>query len=224
MTDRPILLSAPMVLALRAGRKTQTRRVMKPQPEPMLFGFHVFNAHGGLTNVAEHEVPDVGPDYVPWAVGDRLWVRENWARVPVTAYRMSEGVEQTVDPSDFDMAAIYAAGWERSIPHWRPSIHMPRWASRLTLHVTAVRVERLQALTREDAIAEGLLKHTVTGKWLAGAADPLELAEYEPADAYRQLVWDRLPQAAAYRWDANPFVVALTFDVEHVHIDRARAA
>jgi hypothetical protein len=138
VADRPIIFSGPMVRALLDGRKTMTRRVYKGRVEPQL----------GLPSEMQEDLKLRGfnlcgdvwakPRYVP---GDRLWVRENFAIVPATAYRMSEGVQQIIDPNDTDVAAIYAAGWERSIPKWRPSIHMPRWASRLTLIVEAVKIE-----------------------------------------------------------------------------------
>jgi hypothetical protein len=92
--------------------------------------------------------------------GDRLWVREAWALVPASAYRCSiddhgAPIPHRVSPCG-QWWAVYRAGWERSAPgRWRPSIHMPRWASRVTLEVTAIRVQRLQDITDEDAIAEG---------------------------------------------------------------------
>jgi hypothetical protein len=98
--------------------------------------------------------------------GDRLWVRETWAHVPITAYRCSEGVQQTANPKDPDMAVVYAAGWDRSRPgRWRPSIHMPRWASRITLEITGVRVERLQEISEDDAKAEGATARPIRKPW-----------------------------------------------------------
>lgn len=174
--DIPIIFSAPMVLALLAGRKTMTRRIPTPQWRKV----------------------------VP---GDRLWVRENFAKVPTSAYRRSEGVQQTVSPEDPDFAAIYAAGWDRSIPKWKPCIHMPRWASRLTLAVTATKIEPLQDISEEDAKAEGvepIIDHGVGNRHLHRIA-------------FEQL-WERLHGAGS--WLHPVEVVALTFAVHKINIDQ----
>lgn len=195
MADKPIIFSAPMVRALLAGRKTQTRRVIKPQPTC--------------------ERPAQIERGVRFAVGDRLWVRESFALVPPSAYRMSEGVQQTVNPdASACQAAIYAAGWERSKPHWKPSIHMPRWASRLTLGVTAVRIERLQSISDADARAEG-----VRVLPLQDAVDPSAWWEVEPgqhqartpSESFRSL-WTSINGADS--WAANPWVAAISFEVK----------
>jgi len=158
-----MLFSGPDVRALLTGSKTQARRAIKNatgafwdhaayspvvaggaiqgwrDPEGRLFGW------GTPCPACPHGVP-----------ADRLWVRETWAPVPATAYRHSDGVQQTVHPTAPDTAAIYAAGWDRSPPgRWRPSIHMPRWASRITLEIVNVRVERLHFITQDGALAEG---------------------------------------------------------------------
>jgi len=120
--------------------------------------------------------------------GDRLWVRETWARVPMTAYRCSDGVQQTICPADPDMAAVYSAGWDRSPPgRWRPSIHMPRWASRITLEITAIICERLHDLTRGDAMAEGCPYTN-----MQNGPDPRQW--------YREL-WDQINGTGS--WEAN---------------------
>lgn len=140
--------------------------------------------------------------------GDRLYVREAFTVVPRTAYAMSEGVEQTLRPNDDHDAAIYAVGWDRSKPKWRPSIHMPRWASRLTLIVEAVRVEPLQAISEADAGAEGV---AVT------YGEPFD--EYGASAQRRyELLWRHLHGADS--WAENPSVVALTFRILRGNIDR----
>ncbi|MEE7491147.1 hypothetical protein [Methylobacterium oryzae] len=246
MADRPIIFSAPMIAALLAGRKTQTRRILKPQPELMpgvSDRFHLSNAHGGIVNATEGEVREHGPDFSRFAVGDRLYVRENHAVVPSSAYRMSEGVPQTINPNDRDLAAIYAAGWERSKPRWRPSIHMPRWASRLTLLVTDVRVERLQDISRDDAIAEGatMRPHAYRGgdgwcidwspvgrpsRW---AADGKALSEEDicfsdPRTAFGSFInvlhdprWNMKGDGL---WGENPWTCAVSFSVHACNIDQ----
>lgn len=227
MTDRPIIFSAPMVRALLAGRKTQTRRILRaevPAAPPM----DAISANG----TARHPAPYLdaycgqpmtranprgmsdrwcwwtrddrpGPTFrVPHVPGDRLWVRENHAIVPWTAYRASDGVQQTRSPEDSDDAAIYAAGWERSKPRWRPSIHMPRWASRLTLVVTKVRVERLQDISEDDAADEGVILTDLN--WPTYRTNFAEL-------------WRSIHGPDA--WAANPWVAAISFSVHRANID-----
>jgi hypothetical protein len=199
MTERPILFSAEMVRAILKGDKTQTRRVMKPQPS--------FNSGGPILDYGGGVMDEVEPHWVLPKIckygdpGDLLWVRETWKLVPASAYRASEGVHQTSDPNDRDHAAIYRAGWDRSsggLP-WRPSIHMPRWASRITLRITDVRVERLQDISEDDARAEGWPGPiTETGFPIAS---PL---------AWFANVWTSINGAGA--WEANPWVWALSFE------------
>lgn len=211
MADRPILFSAPMVRALLDGRKTQTRRIIKPRGKhPSLF-------NDGWT---DSYILDPGNEEwrqkdIPIKLGDRLWVKETHAIVPRTAYRMSEGVQQTFRPNDDHDAAVYREGWERSQPgRWRPSIHMPRWASRLTLTVTEVRVERLQDINEADAKAEGV-SDEFTDYELYGQSQPYRFG-------YSAL-WNEINGPGA--WDENPWVVAYTFTVEHGNIDQiGRAA
>ncbi|MES2753821.1 MAG: hypothetical protein V4659_04075 [Pseudomonadota bacterium] len=226
MTDRPIIFSAPMVRALIAGHKTQTRRLLKLagrapdfigpagcQNDPTCWGWES-PEHGGFITVEgddKDHLPGWRNGWRDWkgayAPGDRLYVREAHALVPPTAYRMSKGVEQTVNPNaDAHQAAIYRAGFDRSTGgfRWRASIHMPRWASRLTLTVTEVRVQRLQDISEADAMAEGCL--------------PARWDFQTPADHYRDL-WNALHGAEA--WGANPWVVAVTFTVAHHNIDQA---
>jgi len=129
MKERPILFGAPMVRALIAGSKTQTRRIVKPHH---------------LKFFDQSAVDMVGAwDKRPFPYGkpgDRLWVREAWA------------------PKEIDPECIiicYRATDDECNGPWKPSIHMPRWASRITLEITGVRVERLQEISEADAIAEG---------------------------------------------------------------------
>lgn len=217
MKERPILMSAPMVRALLAGTKTQTRRIMKPQPsdyrvetvapqalrgEKPKHERPYFDAYNGGPHWCWWDEYDrQGRDWIkcPYGVpGDRLWVREAWTKVPATAYRMSEGVQQVVNPDDRDEAAIFAAGWDRSIPKWKPSIHMPRWASRLTLEITDVRVERLRAISEADALAEGIQEPSLV---------PLLGAFWSSRDGYAKL-WEHINGKGS--WAANPWVWALS--------------
>ena len=153
MKERPILFNGEMVRAIQEGRKTQTRRVVKPSVKGCTVG--VYTGGGKPT-----EAVNVQEDGDPWTdikcpygiPGDRLWVRETWfpytghgcyeRSVKVIAWRCSIGYK--ADMKD-DFSAIY-----------RPSIHMPRWASRILLEITGVRMERVQDISEEDAKAEGI--------------------------------------------------------------------
>ena len=155
MSDKPILFSAPMVRALLSGTKTQTRRVIKGATaicrEPC---WEAHRAADGAWRIMADTAAVRGEAtvYLDRAVGDRLYVRETFALCPKTAWALPK----IVSPDDADMAAYYRADFDRSgRPRWKPSIHMPRWASRITLTVTDVRVQRLQDISEADAIAEG---------------------------------------------------------------------
>lgn len=203
--DIPIIFSAAMVRALLEGRKTQTRRVavtsrtLSEESSP--------GRYRSRTKLLDS----------PWkrtVPGDRLWVRENFAYVG------------TCDPGFLTFAATYPDdlakyGCENVPPtlkeagyKWRPSIHMPREASRMTLLVTAVKVERLNDITEVDAIAEGVRPIIDHG---AGSAPYLHRIAFEQ-------LWMRLHGGDA--WLANPLVVAITFRVIRANIDapEARAA
>jgi hypothetical protein len=214
MTDRPINLRATEVRAALDGRKTQHRVVLKPQP--FASGYHSGDVrlerqradNPGDPIACRFSATAVGSDAIleqvidlRFAPGDRLWVRETHALVPETAYRCSVGVFQTVNPRGQHEACIYREGFDRCAPRWRPSIHMPRWASRLTILVEAVRVERLQDISEDDAIAEGAERATFE-----------EAIDFGLPDGHKAgfaLLWVRLHGPDA--WAFNPWVCAITF-------------
>lgn len=209
MTDRPILFSAPMIRALLDGRKTMTRRILKPQPT-MLPGvnpeFSQLVAKQGADGVwrVYGSEPASEPFKVRHRVGDRLWARE-------THYVWSAGYK------DGSGQRISYRATEPDAPtSWTPGIHMPRWASRLTLTVTDVRVERLQDISMDDAAAEGLRyidDGPGAGFWVV---DDTPVCGDGSVEAYAQL-WDHINGADA--WAANPWVTATTFTVERRNID-----
>ena len=122
----PVIFSGPMIRAIIEGRKTQTRRLMKSQPIALRQGA-------------------VGDKWARRMIGDRLWVRETHAIVPGTAYHHDPEIPHRVSP-DGAMWAVYREGWDRVAPgRWRPSVHMPRWASRLALRITDIRADRTEA-------------------------------------------------------------------------------
>jgi len=189
MAEKPILFSAPMVRALLAGSKTQTRRVVK-EYAPGLIRVRRNHGRGCLAYLTDRGVewrPYGGAPYeayprwadcAPHATGDLLWVRETCLMLPSRIIYCAD-----MDSSDDD----FARGIRRT-----PSIFMPRAASRITLRVTGVRVERLQAITEADAIAEGVAATSTPGLgWLSARANYCTL-------------WESINGAGS--WDANPWV------------------
>jgi len=216
MADKPILFSGPMVRALLAGTKTQTRRLMPNQAwlqqayAPIVDGTRIYNYSG------EEEV-----SRAKFAVGDRLYVREHWR-----TWAQYDGVA----PRDFTPGthvayeATESPNLGNNAGRFRQGMHMPRWASRLTLTVTDVRVERLQNISEADAKAEGILDGGCLKCGESSHPDPCGCVYPEPcfADAYFAL-WNEINGKDASV--ANPWVAAYSFTVEHGNIDKlARAA
>mgnify|MGYP003442140420 CR=1 FL=1 len=214
MADRPIIFSGPMVQALLAGRKSQTRRVLKPQPDFRggVGDYHDAEEWGWEDEDGYHvSVLDICPN--GFRVGDRLWVRE--AFIGPYAYEVNEypprdwGNKAIWFPADGPVPEKHAGQfWHRA----RPSIHMPRWASRLTLTVTDVRVQRLQDISEADAVAEGCDAVLALTIKRPNGAHP-----GNPRECYCDL-WNSLHGPGA--WDANPWVVAVTFTVQRGNIDQ----
>lgn len=221
MRERPILFSGAMVRALLAGTKTQTRRVVK-----------ITHRTPGLAACLEPfdpslARPNVAAELCPYgAPGDRLWVRETWG------YFDPDGTGRDYDESATSgtgyVPELLVEGhplreyWRRRIAYnatvkrpkyghgpdvpqmWRPSIHMPRWASRITLELTDVRVERLQEISRDDAMAEGAPPDHPS---ISAISRELGYADW-PRSWYAQ-TWDKINGKGA--WDANPWVWVLSF-------------
>ena len=206
--ERPILFAGPMVRAILEGRKTVTRRALNAQA--------LKNIGYGVQLGECHELPSEGPlhpnsidyynDFCPYGQpGDRLWVRETWMDLRGT------GVEHRPDPSGPLQRYAYRAD---SPPgsyadearkdfglKWKPSIHIPRVASRILLEITGVRVERLQDISRADIRAEGL-------------QCPPELASDDVSPNYRDwypAAWRELWESTGGDWDANPWVWVVEF-------------
>lgn len=220
MTDRPIIFSAPMVRALLDGRKTQTRRVLKPQPVENSAGLWVTDfGKKGWSQIDAESVEDSFRfrNALPYAPGDRLYVREAhafWAdEESARAAQWLEGSDDTcIYRADYNAGSTCEyMGGER----WRPSIHMPRWASRLTLSVTDVRVQRLQDISDDDAKSEGAMFHDgrPTGHhgWRHDFSDVYPTAKHSFA-----ALWNSINGPEA--WLANPWVVAISFTVHRCNI------
>lgn len=225
MKERPILFSGPMVRALLDGRKTQTRRIMRYQP--------TYNAD---RQQWEYQSPKcsaswsghrplscgrlIAQDDCQYGVrGDRLWVRETHALVAPSLSGRLEYAGARIAESDYGPVEIwYRADGALGImsmlfadgPRWRPSIHMPRWASRLTLEVTQVRVERLQDISEEDAIAEGI--EPVPGGYRnympEREAQGLATSFASPRESFFSL-WESIHGTEA--WVTNPWVWVVEF-------------
>jgi len=215
VTDRPILFSAPMVRALLEGRKTQTRRplyVVRNAKETGEMPPSRYFPDYPPPNLGLNQIATLGTAHLIQP-GDRLWVKETWR----TNYGLDfydDDLGRCPKPTDMDpetTAIEYLADSERELGgKTRVSLFMRRWMSRLTLTVTDVRVERLQDCSESDAIAEGCDAAPVVMR-----NDYLSPPETFKA-GYRKL-WDQINGAAA--WEANPWVVAISFDVEQRNID-----
>lgn len=195
MKARPILFSAPMIRALLDGKKTQTRRVIEEGYEGETpFVYSALTGDGPGYDVHDERMPCPCPYGVP---GDLLYVREAWAA-------MGRTVEYRADRSlgDFD-------GYDNPLGgKWRPSIHMPRWASRITLRLTDVRVERLQDIRGMDALREGVS---------IPAHIPHDGADLDYACREYRHLWESINGPGS--WDANPWVWAITFEVIKANVD-----
>lgn len=187
MTDRPIIFSGPMVRALLDGRKTMTRRLAHLPPRVFM-------------KIGDGPVePILAPsNWRKVAPGDRLWVRES-IKIVGSFLDYSNGERRQCAARD---EYFWAVNYRREKV---PAIHMPRWASRITLEVTAVKVERLAQISEEDALAEGIVREFARAPFLTFAD-----------------LWDSLHGKDAFL--ANPEVVAISFNVWLYNIDRPAAA
>lgn len=195
MKERPILFSTAMVQAILEGRKTQTRRVIKPQPEgqPMY-------CYAGSDRRDHNKWLHGGKRYTPPCHGDDiLWVRETWRATGVIsepyAYKADEEILYLIGEEGQTLSLMYK---------WRPSIHMPREACRLRLRVKNVRVERLQDITEEDAKAEGCHERLLNDGWK-------NTGKLTARDDFIML-WEYLNAKRGYGWDTNPWVWVIEFE------------
>lgn len=216
MKERGMIFNAEMVRAILDGRKTQTRRVMKPQPEPCPAprGGHWWpsNVFKTMLHVEEEMQNGKGGwgglvgDVCPFGdVGDRIWVRETWAEAGASAPDLK----------------LYRANYPAHVPthyenvppaedvRWTPSIHMPRWASRITLEITDVRVERLHSISERDALREGLFQLPASGRYcLQPGMQYFGMASHSAKEVYSWL-WASIYGEES--WAANPWVWVIKF-------------
>lgn len=204
MKERPIIFNAPMVRAILANTKTQTRRVVKPQPETSHDGEPYWYV-GGYRAWEYRDTTDIlrkGGNSLrcPFgAPGDRLWVRESW-RAPASCDHIPP--RSIADSEARRFVADECVGPDAGFGKKRPSMFMPRWASRITLEVTGVRVERLHDISEGDAVAEGSVTVCMTP-----TGEDNGSAIWGP-DGYCAL-WESINGPGS--WDANPWLWAITF-------------
>lgn len=231
MKERPILFSATMVRAIIEGRKTQTRRVMNVQPliDSCQLARCISSSDSKKVNKFHWVNVDRSDNYkdnryftCPYGqAGDRLWVRETFCPIYPQDPTYNGG-----EPIEYDYAATYKHGDRLGDfvcikKVWKPSIHMPRCASRITLEITGVRVERLQDISEADAVAEGISRITKDGRLFKHGIpdrdglpgnddDGWHWQEWEvyPRDAY-QTLWESINGPES--WDSNPWVWVVEF-------------
>lgn len=199
--ERPILFSAPMVRAILDGSKTQTRRIIKNQnligAPP--HGFHAYEVEDSDGNRFWGFSSDDDDWKCPFGKpGDRLWVREKWNAMPV-GEDGEAGYPYFTIPKEKPCGACIAYAADGEDGPFRPSIHMPRWASRITLEIVSVRVERLQEISNNDAISEGIVC-----VW-RGDNGP---HEFDQVPHFRFL-WESINGKGS--WDKNPWVWVIGF-------------
>jgi hypothetical protein len=197
MKARPILFSSPMVRALLDGSKTQTRRAIKPRKGEELEPDGIYDLHPGDLELAR----------CPYGhAGDLLWVRETWMKAHNLATHTSP------------RHCLYAADGD-CIQKWTPSIHMPRWASRITLEIIDVRVQRLKSISIADAIAEGIERTSATsfrsyfsgGHIAAPGKDTAAIASYFT-------LWESINGSGSLA--ADPWVYVIEFKVHQCNVDQ----
>ena len=204
MAERPILFSTPMVRAILDGRKTQTRRIVKDIP----LGYDFVGASEDKTYL--RAITDKGRVLWTidprWHIGDVLWVRETWKELQ-GAPDIEDG---TTDTGNYVYKADDEAG---HVLKWKPSIFMPKEACRIKLRVTDIRVEQLQDISYEDAIAEGIESDC---QFYRSNAYLHQYKDYERGDfdcdsigSYMTL-WESINGKGS--WDKNPFVWVITFE------------
>lgn len=231
MKEHPIIFGTESVRAILDGRKTQTRRVLKPQPsrrfdrvcpiygdpKTVQIALDFYNSQNRLDHAYLRRIFPYGKP------GDRLWVRETWMPdapqdatwADVEFYGCERAplgwIPEHYRKSEY---CLYRADYQNGVLiGWRPSVFMPRWASRITLEITSVTIERLQSISQADAAAEGwpggdMARKTIEA--LNDSASGLQAVEW-----YIQL-WDTINAKRSYAWETNPWVWVMAFKVVEV--------
>lgn len=212
--SRPILFNSEMVRAILAGRKTQTRRVIKPQPpgyltsrgkpEEMYPNSGIWGFYAGNENARACRSEDTL--CCPYgAAGGLLWVRETWG-VNKDYDNLSPTMVWVATNGDTKSCVDYKAtprneDWTGK---WRQSIHMPRWASRINLGIKNIRIERIQDITEEDAWQEGIQDRMGKETPLKGELLPVSVHAFAS-------LWEKINNTRGYGWKTNPWVWVVEF-------------
>jgi hypothetical protein len=233
VSEKPILFSTELVQAILDGRKTQTRRVITsdqlnddpnywesfgvqrakditftPQPSPGLYA--LFGNKGDDDWIEPIKSPYGKPS-------DELWVRETWQALQHGSYKPFDCKPSEI-PEQYADVRYKADEGETQYP-WKPSIHMPRWASRIQLTVKDIRVERVQDMSVEDMEEECITGHSkpsaLLGKPNSYYQNGDGLKYNTPQEAFRQL-WDSINADRGYSWESNPWVWVVEFEVKNV--------
>jgi len=204
----PIIFNGDMVRAILAGQKTQTRRPINPAPM-MITDSSAVPWEGDPETLAKL-LKKSGKACPFGQPGDLLWVRETWSQIDDTEFGGERWIDYRATPKYPESSGRRPAGWddepENTPLRWRQSIHMPRWASRILLRVTAVRVERVQDLSEQDAMAEGVTEMMFhPGRCLSQCASGISFPS--AISAYRDL-WESIYG----NWDVNPWVWVVEFE------------
>lgn len=203
-TFKPILFSTPMVQAILNGTKTQTRRIIKPQPkEGYLPKIHT--DHFGKRYL-ESRKSAIELEYIDWKfyqIGDILWVRETFGKL-------------VTDDSFCYAADVCCPKYDKPFFGWKPSIHMPKEAARIFLKVTNVRCERLNDITEADAIAEGIEKTSIAPFVHRYKNYLVKQKLTSPISSFKTL-WMKINGLES--WEENPYVWVYDFEVIEKPLD-----
>lgn len=201
---KPIIFNTEMVRAILEGRKTQTRRIVKVQPDGV-----TKNGEPYIFNGNNHPVVSFrGIDEIkcPYGkAGHQLWVRETWREDAIQYEHAKTQISYKAD------SQLLINGKPLNFK-WKPSIHMPKWASRITLEITDIRVERVQEITEDDSKAEGIIDGGCGNCGNSSFPNPCGCSNPEPLyqDAFIYL-WNSINEKRGYGWDKNPWVWVVSF-------------
>ncbi len=236
MKERPIIFNTTMVKAIVEGRKTQTRRIMRRQPDSVERFKHAeettdTNAkyailrcnnnpkgfkrcNSGWFADAKYKTP-----FTEFNVGDRLWVRETFCYGHIDEFDAEHPDDRKlfIDQYDGRNKTSFPKQWciENNVEIedvvWRPSIHMPRSASRILLEITKIRIEKLNQISSQDAVQEGLLKLPASGRYVLNRGDQyFGAVSINPREVFKWL-WESIYGSSS--WELNPWVWVIEFNV-----------
>jgi len=215
MKEKPILFNAEMVKAVLSGRKTQTRRVMKPQPYKYKFGSIGMSVWRWLYKKKyEFQEQQNWINACPYGrVGERLWVRETFTGCDLPGFGDIPCIVYDDEWEGDEYKPREARPWARKFGRI-PSIHMPRDASRINLEITDIRVERVQEMTNKDAITEGIRfldrdSYGMQDNW--GLSENNYNVMMSNALSSFILLWNSINKKRGYGWDVNPWVWVVEF-------------